>query len=55
MLNKTNIIEMKDILILHMSNEKKNDILSNKKYDTVTNVVCRMVHTPYSIEFFPSY
>lgn len=54
MLNKANIIEMKYILILHMLNEKeiKYEILSNKKYYTLTNVVCRLVHTPYSVEFF---
>ena len=57
MLNKANIIEMKDILILHMSNEKKEENMRfcPTRNITLTNVVFRLVHTPYSVEFFPSY
>jgi len=46
---------MKDIYILQMSNEKKRqkktNFLSNMKYHTLRNIIFRMVHKPYSIDF----
>ena len=33
--------------------KKKTNFLCNMKYHTLRNIIFRMVHKPYSIDFFP--